>query len=176
VWVLLNRKCRLYQVEAPVSFLPFLLPTTTPSLHGAVASHSLFLSIRSLHSLPSFSEVHHSFTLFCNAIALVGTVQLLRSRSCKLPFPIHNYIQESIYNKRIIFTNQTDYQTCLHNSPSSGSCPSSLPLSRLPSALPPTQLVHRGVYTMALGRMVLLVLAATTPTTMLTDPLLRPRL
>ena len=158
-----------------MSFLPFLLPTTTPSLHGAVASHSLLLSIRSLHSLPSFSEVHHSFTLFCNAIALVGTVQLLRSRSCKLPFPIHNYIQESIYSKRTIFTNQTDYQTCLRNSLSSGSCPSSLPLSRLLSALPPTQ-VHRGVCTMALGHMALLVLAATTPITMLTDPLLRPRL
>jgi len=78
--------------RGPSSFLAFLLPTTTPYLHGAVASHSLFLSIRSLHSLPSFSEVHHSFTLFCNAIALVGTLQLLRSRSCKLPFPIHNYI------------------------------------------------------------------------------------
>ena len=50
--------------RGPRSFLPFLLPTTTPSLYGAVASHSLFLSIRSLHSLPSFSEVHHSFTLF----------------------------------------------------------------------------------------------------------------
>ena len=106
---LLNRKRRLYQVEAPVGFLPFLLTTTTttPSLHGAVASHSLFLSIRSLHSLPSFSEVPHSFTLFCNAIALVGILQLLRSRSCKLPFPVHNCTQESIYNKRTIFTNQT---------------------------------------------------------------------